>query len=453
MSSEPAWRYTKIVRAYDPGMGDATRLEVTEGVTGWLSEVAVHVGGGEITCWVASSDGLRTFAHPELAFAVRAVPQLDRAGAANVFAGMLGALARAAASGQRVTTGGMTRFGRPVFGFDGVVYMPSQSIAALHFPDTTLLGVFASADELTCVERFGARRLACLLARQTGYYPMPPWSDPGRPRFPLASWPSVLAEMPVVRLAGASVVKADGLHLRLSRARCAPILHAVMPQLGDTPPTFVMHEVHPQADACLVWDPSQQEPSAVAPPGSRGERLGGCFLAFANEQPDNASQLVEDGFAYFLRDADYARVRSAWLSGEDVTIRGTASGDDLIVTWADDAAASAPAVTGGPVRVAGVQLLVEPESSSVPEVAAYIRALEATAARTLPVVAEPYEVLARIWVSPGEPPQIQFATRPFAPPADALEASLAALHAVAAPRTSTRFGFELHLAVAAQGRG
>jgi hypothetical protein len=424
-------------------MSNATRLEVLDGVTAWLTD---DTASGDVACWTVRSDGLRPLGHPEVAFPIRVTAGLDRTTVANTLVSLLRAISRVAATGQRVTAGGVTRLGQPMFGFDGVFYVPAQSIGDRHVPSSTLFGIFASADELAGVERFGARRLCSLLARQTRYFPYPPWSDPARERIAFSTWATVLAQMPVVGLPGATVMQQSGaLHLRLGRTHSAPILRAALAQLADTPPTFALHEVDARADACLVWSPGQQEAAAVAPPNASGERLGGCFLATANQQADNASQIVEDGFAYFLRDADDARLRAAWLAGDDVVIRGTArSGDDLIVTWHDDVETPA---SPNRVRLVTVQLLAEPAATDASIVAAYIRALQTEAARTLPVLSAAYEVLALVWVEPANPVRIELATRPFTPPADGMQTCLAALHAVAAPQVTSKLGFEAHLSV------
>jgi hypothetical protein len=418
----------------------ATRIEIAAGVAGWLDDAVIEGA----TVWVVTSDGLRAFDHPEIALPVRAYPQLDREATARMLAQLIDAIARAAKAGQRVTAGGATRFGAPVLGFDGVCYMPATPIGALHVPASSLVGLFASAAELDGVAQFGARRLASLLARQTRYFPYPPWTDPDRERFAIGQWPSVVGDMPHVGLPGATITQEGGaLHFRLGRTHAAAVLRSVLPQLPPaTPPTFTLHAVADGADACLVWAPDQEAPEAVAPPNSRGERLGGCFLATANQQAANGSQIVEDGFAYFLRDPDYARLRSAWETQTTITIDGDRPGDDLVVTWIDEAAApSAPQHTSR-VRIVAVQLLVEPQDGTA-NVATYIKALASAIERVLPPLGVAHEML--IEVRPRAP--ITLATRPISPPEDQLQRCLAELHAVPVPQITGDLGFQLHLAI------
>ncbi len=415
----------------------ATRIDIADGVIAWLDDVEV----GNAIVWVLSSDGLRAFGHAELVLPVRAHPQLDRDATTRTLAQVIGAITGAAKSGQRVTAGGTTRFGGQVLGFDGVCYMPAAPIGAYHAPASSLIGIFAAADELDGVEQFGARRFASVLARQTRYFPYPPWTDAARERFAIGRWPSVLGTMPHVGLPGATLTQEGGaLHFRLGRVHSGSMLRHVLPQVPPaTPVTFTLHAVATTADGCLVWAPEQQAAEAVAPPGSRGERLGGCFLATANQQPANRSQIVEDGFAYFLRDPDYANLRAAWESQRDITIRGDQPGDDLVVTWVDEAEPAQPA---GRVRIVSVQLLVEPQDGSA-GVASYIKALAAVVERVLPSSGTAYEMM--IEVKPRAP--INLATRPVSPPQDALERCLAELHAVPAPAVSGELGFQLHLAI------
>ena len=308
----------------------ATKIEIGNGVAAWLDDVVIDGA----TVWVVTSSGLGAFGHPEIVLPVRAHPQLARDATAGTLAQVIGAVSRAAQAGQRVSAGGTTRFGGPVLGFDGICYMPAAPIGAQHVPASTLVGIFGSADELEGVAQFGARRFASLLARQTRYFPYPAWSDPGRERFAIGSWPSVVRDMPHVGLPGATITQEGGaLHFRLGRASAGAALRNVLPQLPPaTPPSFTLHALARSADACLVWSPDQQAAEAVAPPGSRGERMGGCFFATANQQPANSSMIVEDGFAYFLRDPDYANLRAAWERQTEVVIRGDRPGDDLVVT-------------------------------------------------------------------------------------------------------------------------
>ncbi|MBA2544019.1 MAG: hypothetical protein H0V17_30530 [Deltaproteobacteria bacterium] len=417
----------------------ATRIDIADGVVAWLDDVEVS----NAIVWVLSSDGLRAFDHPELVLPVRAHPQLDRDATARTLAQVIGAITRAAQSGQRVAAGGTTRFGGQVLGFDGVCYMPATPIGAFHAPASSLIGIFVAADELDGVEQFGARRLASVLARQTRYFPYPPWTDPARERFAIGRWPSVLGDMPHVGLPGATITQEGGaLHFRLGRVQSAAILRNVLPQVPPTTPlTFALHAVSATADGCLVWAPEQQAPEGVAPPGSRGERLGGCFLATANQQAANGSQIVEDGFAYFLRDPDYTNLRAAWEAQRDITIRGDRAGDDLIVTWVDEVAAEAPQQPGR-VRIVSVQLTVEPQDGSA-GVASYIKALAAVVERALPSYGTAYEMM--IEVKPLAP--ITLGTRPISPPQDAMERCLAELHAVPMPRVTGELGFQLHLSI------
>lgn len=420
----------------------ATRIEIGDGVSAWLDDVPLT--GGAV--WVVTSDGLRTWGHPEIVLPVLAHPQLDRAATARTLGQVIGAIAQAARSGSRVDAGGVTRFGGAVLGFDGVAYLPPTPIGAMHLPPTSLVGLFAASGELDGIERFGARRFASLIARQTRMYPYPPWTDLTRPRLAVGTWPSVLANMPAANLPGATVTQEGGaLHFRLGRGRSGAMLRAMLPRLpAATPPTFTLHAVSPTADACLVWAPGQQEAAAVAPPGSRGERVGGCFLGLANQQAANASQVVEDGFAYFLRDADYARVRGALEGGTDLVIHGARRGDDLYVTWVDDGgAAQPPAAPRARVQLVSVQLLVEPKDGGT-AVAQYLKALTAAVDRTLPSMGTAYEVM--IEVRSTARPAVRIATRPVTPPDDAMQRCYDELDAVPFPRVG-ELAFQAHLVV------
>ncbi len=290
---------------------------------------------------VLVTDGLRVLGHRELAFAFAGQATLEP------LVPLLRAIASAAEQGMGVQVGGVTRlggllpFGGPAPGFQGVVYARPSAMDGL-IDAEGLVALLATSAELDMVEAFGLRRVLSRLAQTHCYYPYPPWSDPARARLSaMHDEGSMLHQIARLAVVGATVTRASSvevagatlIELRLSRARSASLLQQLASLPRNAALTLLMNEVDPNADGCLVWCAGQTGPSAVAPPNSAGVQLGGCHLTFVPEQADNASQLLEDGYAYFLRDADWAVVRDALMGGQDLQVRGAAAGDDLFVRW------------------------------------------------------------------------------------------------------------------------
>lgn len=302
--------------------------------------VFAHIEGREVgtdprvPLIVVRSDGLRALGHRELAFPLGGT--LARAEDAHGLVPLLRAIAGAARQGQHVEAGGITRLGAPILGrFDGVVYARPSRLDGLVAADG-LIGLFATRAELDAVERFGLRRWLSRRARASCYYPYPPWTEPSQPSCAEpGDAQSMLEQVPRFGTMGASVTRVMRAgtaftELRLdARADLSPLRSAP----ANAAMALLVNEVDPDADGCLVWSAGQQAPAGVAPPGSRGLQLGGCFLLLVPEQPQNASQLLEDGVTYFLRDEDAARVREALVERRDVDVRGAAAGDDLLVRW------------------------------------------------------------------------------------------------------------------------
>ena len=76
----------------------------------------------------------------------------------------------------------------------------------------------------------------------------------------------------------------------------------------------------PRADGWLVWSPGQTEPTAITPPGSRGERLTCGFLMLVGEQATDELRLHEDGVAAMLRAPTWHAIREAMRTGGSVDV-------------------------------------------------------------------------------------------------------------------------------------
>jgi hypothetical protein len=127
-----------------------------------------------------------------------------------------------------------------------------------------------------------------------------------------------------------------------SRAR----LQEYLGKLPLTGALVLRTQPDPRANACLVWQPGQTQPTVITPPNSNGSRKTGAFLAFVPEQDANRVQIVEDGFSVFLTNSAWQKIRDALLAGADVFVPPAGmSSASVSVEWAIPATYTSP-VTG-----------------------------------------------------------------------------------------------------------
>ena len=98
-------------------------------------------------------------------------------------------------------------------------------------------------------------------------------------------------------------------------------------QVPPSTPLALRTQIDPRANACLVWPaPNTTDSLAITPPNSDGSRKTGAFVLFVPEQSSNSIRPVEDGFAFFLTDSDWKKVREALQFGSDIHIATTGQG-------------------------------------------------------------------------------------------------------------------------------
>lgn len=287
-------------------------------------ELVVHIHrhelesrGEVIPCWSYVSEGLERHGQQEIVFTIR---RRDREAEQPVPPDpllFLQAVHGFAEQGRIVYAGGTTQFGeRDLFGFKGVLYLRAQRLAGVSLPPRALAGVLLTEPEVSVANRFSGTRVSSRLGHRYRRYPYPPWADRDRSSLamPELNEPTLLAQLPVVQLAGASAASTpdSGLTLRL-RESSSRDLKGVLEQVPEGQPFALALEVDPRADGCLVWEgPTQSTPSAIAPEGSSGSRVCGCFLAFVSTpEAEDGMKIVEDGFALTLTPANWALILEA----------------------------------------------------------------------------------------------------------------------------------------------
>jgi hypothetical protein len=76
----------------------------------------------------------------------------------------------------------------------------------------------------------------------------------------------------------------------------------------------------PGAPACMAWEPGQEAPFAISKPDVTGDCIAGNFITLASRQEADGGTLFEDGFAMFLTDASWQRVRAALTEGAPLSV-------------------------------------------------------------------------------------------------------------------------------------
>lgn len=70
------------------------------------------------------------------------------------------------------------------------------------------------------------------------------------------------------------------------------------------------------ADCHLVWQPTKSEGiQAISCPGSKGERLGGSYIAFVPSQKADYALIYEDGFIVMLTNESWSLLKKCFITG------------------------------------------------------------------------------------------------------------------------------------------
>jgi hypothetical protein len=337
-------------------MSTTTIVAQTVLVPGRLSaQVLLHEissNAGPVHCWVYLSEGLRALGQREIAFALRRMPEEAPQAFPPDMLHFFTTVLRLAEQGRLVDTGGFTEFGPPGFlgdpNFRGIGYLRMHPLFGLPAPPDALAAIGLMGHEAEVVKRHGLTRVMAFLGRVARQYPCPAWSERGRPCLvpPNMTDQSLLAGVASIFVPGTTaVVASNWISLRLPLRSLAEV-RAQITQLPPETALALLAEPDVDANACLVWQPGQRSPEAISPPGSDGSRASGGFMLFVPQQTADAGQLMEDGFAFLLRDASWQATRNALCSGSPLQIQPMGQGMGLAIAW--DANAGAPPVQGLP---------------------------------------------------------------------------------------------------------
>jgi len=203
-------------------------------------------------------------------------------------------------------------------------------------PGKRLAGILLKGDEPEIVWSFGMTRVAALLGMNYRHYPYPVWSDLRRDA--VASVKSMkksfLAQIP--RVSTRASYYEEGNHIFLSvDPESREILQQGLSKLPPRSPLILNTWIDSRADACMVWSSKDDAPpTAIAPPGSKGVRRTGSFLAFVPEQQTNEIKPIEDGYSLLITNSSWQKIREALASGSSVSIPGP-DGVILTIEWSN----------------------------------------------------------------------------------------------------------------------
>jgi hypothetical protein len=438
----------------------------------------IDLARGPIECWSYVTEGFAGLNRPELVFTLRRDPDEVRGrfppDPLHLFA-MVYSLAR---SGQPTESGTISELGdRGLFGHH-ILYVTAEPLPEVPLPSWCLAVLLVTTDEVRAAREHGTTRLLALLCHQANYYPFPPWADRRRPGLSLERTfdESLLSKIPRVRADDTSVAMAGKqVTADLVRSEKSP-WEERLAQVPDASPFALLTARDPSASGCLVWQPGQQQPEAMARPGGDGSPLCGSFIALVPDQTTTGGKILEDGFVVELTGEAWSALRRALIDGDDISIPAT--GDDMSLTlkWRDDLYVSpvdgqayragggwqtytpeqppeqVPEQASGRVTMREVRLLT-PQSAiaartSVSDLAAFCHQLHLSAAHVLGDHDGAVEILVQLRCTP-QGHDVNLAAR-GEPPQAALQALLEAIHRLdRLPVRSEDVSFEVHLSVSA----
>ncbi|MCB9587658.1 MAG: hypothetical protein H6718_19805 [Polyangiaceae bacterium] len=288
---------------------------------------------------VVISQGLAEYGQREIAFAVKLRPSEAVEAVTAELHQLLDAVESLAAQGKLVEAGGFSEFGRPGFlnsSIQGLVYASAQGLAP-EFPNDALLGVFLHSAEVQVAKSTCALRLLSRLGQASSHFPFPPTTDRDRPGVAVeGDEESLLAMVAKLSLNGACLSMSQGsVRLRCNASARQQLARAFV----DLPPDAafaLVTEPDPEADGRLVWYPGQTAPAAITPPNGSGQRLTGCMLLVARGATEDTVRLQEDGFALVVRDATWAQLSNALVSGSTWHLPSAGNSLDLRVEPLDE---------------------------------------------------------------------------------------------------------------------
>lgn len=439
----------------------------------------IDLARGPIECWSYVTEGLAALDQSELVFTLRRDPGEERgrfpADPLHLFH-MVYSLAH---GGQPTRSGTISELGDRGFFGHHVLYVTAEPLPEVPLPPSCLAVLLVTTDEVRAARELGTTRLLARLCHQANYYPFPPWADRTRPGLSLERTfeESLLSKISRISADDASVAMAGKqVTVDLLRSEKSPWQERLA-QVPDASPFALLTAPDPSANGCLVWQPGQQQPEAMARPGGDGSPLCGSFIALVPDQPATGGKILEDGFVVELTGEAWSALRRALIDGDDISIPATGEEMSLALKWRDQMYVSpidgqayragggwktytpeqppeqAREHASGRVTMREVRLLT-PQSAiaartSVSDVAAFFRQLQLSAEHVLGNHDGEAEILVQLRCTP-QGHDVTLAAR-GGPAQATLQALLEAINRLdRLPVRSDEVSFEVHLSVSPQ---
>ena len=285
-------------------------------------------GSEKIPCWTYLTEGLFSLKQREIIFTLQRGSGQKPGDYPREVAEMLAEIFHAAEQGDPMDVGEVSILGDAGFlgnqDVKGIGYIEAERLPGVEIGSTPLLAaILLKNDEAAIAREFGLTRVIALLGKKYRYYPCPPWSD--LKRQPVISrdamGDSILKKVAKAEVRASFNEEHNRVSLRIFKG--APGTALPLRSLGELPPSkpiALLTQVDWQANACVVWPTEGGEHLAISPPNSDGSRKTGDFLMFVPEQNANEIKWYEDGLAILLTNADWKKIREAFLSGSDLVI-------------------------------------------------------------------------------------------------------------------------------------
>jgi hypothetical protein len=294
----------------------------------------IHSGAGALRGWTMISDGLTLVGQREMAFTL--VRTSDRAEDFPLFLlNHLPIVNQLASEGRIVGEGGVTAY-RPAAmkalgPFAGIGYAAPDRSLSVPLPPGCLIGVILTEGELEMWISCFPERVLSKLGQLHQYFPYPYWTDLSRPSVYTPGDPqkSLISKVPKFRAEGSSATFAGGqISLRLRQTDAKFVADRV--EAGEG--LCVMVDRDPSVPAALVWEPGQNEATAINVEGTDGSLIAGWFVLLAPAQmADDDVGMREDGFTVLLSEASAGRLVRALRQGEPFRISGGSPSRTLVI--------------------------------------------------------------------------------------------------------------------------
>jgi hypothetical protein len=291
--------------------------------------------GQTLACRSYLTQGLAAHGQQEMVLTLRENTGVEDKVLHQKMASLFSRFHQLAREGRLVDVGDVTVFSQQrLFPGMHVLYTRAEPISGLPVPAKALSLQLITDKELELVQHCGPARVMALLGKAYSHYPCPSWSDIRRPELPVAAilQQSVLPRVSFSRVWNVRVVKQEQDIL----LRAAPGQHEqfrqLFEQLPDPAQPFALHTgIDSTANGCLTWEPGQTGPVAITPPGSRGDRISGCFLLVLPGMEQEDARLHEDGFIWSLSPASTQALWTALCEGQGLAL--LVGGTRLRVEW------------------------------------------------------------------------------------------------------------------------